>query len=227
MALRLPAGVGVARLGGMRGSVLLCLTLSLVLLVTSGCGLVGGDDDDDGGGNGGDVPEIGELDIEDVPVAPAPEDRPEPVVVPVSQVAGPPTGPVAGSDTYTVQSGDVCSGIATDFGITTGDLEAANEGLDCGALQVGQQLTIPPIAEPDEGDGDGDADGDGADDGDGDDDDGGGSGTYTVVSGDTAGRIADACGITVDELAALNPEVEDISALAVDQVINVPEGCTP
>jgi LysM repeat protein len=199
----------------------LCLTIAAAFLA-SGC-ILGGDDDDDSEGDGEEAAIPGEEDlaIEDVPEAPAPQSRAEPVVIPADQVPGAPSGSAGGEGNYTVVSGDTCGGIAEAHGITTDALIAANDGLDCAALQVGQSLTIPPPPEEEgtegeEGEGEGEAD----------DDTGDGDGTYTVQSGDTGAAIADACGITLDELAELNPDA-DLNSLQVGQEINVPAGCSP
>jgi hypothetical protein len=45
---------------------------------------------------------------------------------------------------YTVREGDTLLGIAIDFGVDLGDLQAANGGIDPRTLQIGQQLIIPP-----------------------------------------------------------------------------------
>jgi hypothetical protein len=37
-----------------------------------------------------------------------------------------------------VKSGDTCNGIANSYGISEPDFEAANPGILCGFLQVGQ-----------------------------------------------------------------------------------------
>jgi LysM repeat protein len=197
----------------------LCLTIAAAFLA-SGC-ILGGDDDDDSEGDGEEAAIPGEEDlaIEDVPEAPAPQSRAEPVVIPADQVPGAPSGSAGGEGNYTVVSGDTCGGIAEAHGITTDALIAANDGLDCAALQVGQSLTIPPPPEEEgtEGEeGEGEADDDTED----------GDGTYTVQSGDTGAAIADACGITLDELAELNPDA-DLNSLQVGQEINVPAGCSP
>jgi LysM repeat protein len=217
----LPTRNGVARLAEMRAA-FLCLTLAVAAFTLSGC-LFGGDDDDDPSGEGDEAAIPGEEDlaIEDVPEAPAPQSRADPIVIAADQVPGAPSGATGGEGNYTIVAGDTCGGIAESNGITVDELIAANSGLDCGALQVGQQLVIPtPADEGEEGEGEGE-------DEEADDDAGGGDGTYTVQSGDTAGAIADACGITVDELAELNPDIDDINTLQVGQVINVPEGCSP
>lgn len=45
---------------------------------------------------------------------------------------------------YTVRPGDTLLGIALDFGLDLAALQAANPGVNPRALQVGQQLIIPP-----------------------------------------------------------------------------------
>ncbi|MPZ23564.1 MAG: LysM peptidoglycan-binding domain-containing protein [Dehalococcoidia bacterium] len=212
----------------MRDRLLLCLALAGALAV-SGCGIVGGDDDDDDGQQSTGSPQVQDLDIESIPEAPASDQRPEPIIVPANQAEVPVVpeggGENGGANTYAVVAGDTCSDIATDAGITIDELIAANAGLDCGALQVDQQLTLPAAgSEEEEADPEGEAiPGPGEED----EEDGGGEGGYTIQEGDTASGIATACGITTDELAALNPDVSDIAALSIGQDINVPAGCSP
>lgn len=45
--------------------------------------------------------------------------------------------------------------------------------------------------------------------------------TYTVQSGDTMGRIAQASGMTLEQLAAKNPQVTNINYITVGQKINL------
>ena len=45
--------------------------------------------------------------------------------------------------------------------------------------------------------------------------------TYSVVAGDTMFGIADKCGVAVDDIIALNPDV-DPASLSIDQVLNMP-----
>jgi LysM repeat protein len=201
----------------------LCLAVAGLALLAAGCGLTGDDDDDDSEGELA-VPGEEELEVGEIPEAPESQQRPEPVIIPASQVQD--TGGVGeGEGVYVVQEGDFCGSIAQEHGITVEELQAANPDLDCDALQVGEELQIPAVEE-EEADDDEAAD-DTADDDTADDDAAGGS-TYTVVAGDTAGAIADACGITVDELATLNgTTVEELNSLEVGQELTVPEGCEP
>jgi LysM repeat protein len=216
----LPDHLAIARLAGMR-RVLLCLTIVVAGFALSGC-IFGGDDDDDPPEDGEEAAIPGEEDlaIEDVPEAPAPQSRAEPIVIAADQVPGAPSGSAGGEGNYTVVSGDTCGGIAESNGITIDALIAANSGLDCAALQVGQQLVVPAAEEPAEGE-----EGEEAADDDADDTEDG-DGTYIVQSGDTGAGIAEACGITLDELAELNPDA-DLNSLQVGQELNVPAGCSP
>ncbi len=45
--------------------------------------------------------------------------------------------------------------------------------------------------------------------------------TYTVVSGDTTFDIADRCGVSADDIIALNPDI-DPASLSIGQVLNMP-----
>jgi len=45
--------------------------------------------------------------------------------------------------------------------------------------------------------------------------------TYTVVSGDTTFGIADKCGVSADDIIALNPDI-DPANLSIGQVLNMP-----
>ena len=45
--------------------------------------------------------------------------------------------------------------------------------------------------------------------------------TYTVVAGDTTFGIADKCGVSADDIIALNPDI-DAASLSIDQVLIMP-----
>lgn len=65
--------------------------------------------------------------------------RPTPTATPT-----PPPAVAAAALVYTVRPGDTLLGIAFDFGLDVGALQAANAGVDARSLQVGQRLIIPP-----------------------------------------------------------------------------------
>jgi LysM repeat protein len=120
--------------------------------------------------------------------------------------------PGAGGGTYTVVSGDTCGSIASQSGISSAELLAANPSINegCTNLQPGQVLAIPGAA--------------------GGGDTGGGTTatpttsaggqTYTIVSGDTCFDIAASYGISVDALVAANNI--DCDALQPGTVVQIP-----
>ncbi|KAJ6455190.1 hypothetical protein C8R45DRAFT_845998 [Mycena sanguinolenta] len=88
------------------------------------------------------------------------------------------------TQTYTVVSGDTCSKIEAQTGVSDATLHTLNPGINSGCtnLQIGQVLCISN----------------------------GGSGcsqTYTVVSGDTCGAIEARFGITDAQLHTQNPSI--------------------
>lgn len=79
------------------------------------------------------------------PSDPTPTPAPTPVITP-----GPTPEPTSRS--YVVQSGDTLSTIAQRFGLTLGQLMAANPSItDPNRIRVGQTLVIPPPGAPDTG----------------------------------------------------------------------------
>ncbi len=138
------------------------------------------------------------------------------------------------SGTYTVKSGDSLSQIAADNGLTLDELLAANPDIeDPNLINVDQVIKIPgssdsaqtsqapqatetnvePLinsnpepaevivgAEPASHN----------------------AQTYTVNSGDTLGQIAADNGVTLDELLAANPNIEDPNIISIGQTINIP-----
>ncbi len=59
--------------------------------------------------------------------------------------AGPTVAPgsLAGDGTYVIKGGDTLGRIATQFGVTLAELQAANPGVDSRKLHVGQKIVIP------------------------------------------------------------------------------------
>jgi LysM repeat protein len=108
------------------------------------------------------------------------------------------------ASTYTVQSGDTLGSIAVLCGTNLSALEQANTQItNFSLIFPGEQINIPsgaviPVT--------------------------GGSGTYTVVSGDTLGRIASNAGVTLAALEAVNPQITNPSLIFVGEVINLPAG---
>lgn len=157
---------------------------------------------------------------------PAPEDGGDPADTPTDETgtetdttgentdttdetAGDPAPP-AGSQSYTVQSGDTLGAIAEQFGVTWNELAAANGITNPDTLAVGDVLVIPEPGTVDVP----------TDDGTGDDpvtDEQ----TYTVQFGDSLYGIGLSFGFTIDELVAYN-NLESPDTLAVGDVILIP-----
>lgn len=129
----------------------------------------------------------------------------------------------AGGKSYTVKSGDTCSQIAADHGVTVDALIKANPTM-CDTLNVGDVMRIPAVAAtPTQTSGGltsnptvratattGPSGGTG------------GSGkTYTVRSGDTCADIAESYGVSIADIIALNGLSADCP-LQVGQEVKIP-----
>ncbi len=114
------------------------------------------------------------------------------------QDPGQPIGPAidrSGLISYTVQSGDNLSRIATYFGISVQTILDANPGVKAANLQVGQTLEILPT-----------------------------SGViYSAKAGDTLSSIASAFGVPQDKITQFNQGV-NFSTLSAGQPIVIPGG---
>lgn len=110
----------------------------------------------------------------------------------------------AGSSPYVIRSGDTFYAIAQRSGITVGQLEAANPGINPNALRVGQAICVPGRA-PGVPRGSCPA----------------GSTPYVIRSGDTLHAIAQRAGVTVNQIVAVNPGINP-NALRIGQTICVP-----
>ena len=110
------------------------------------------------------------------------------------------------ADTYTVQPGDTLSGIAQEYGVSTGVLRILNPSVSSDDLLFAWQvLSIPDNARPNP-------------------DAGEASGVpYTVQSGDTLSGIATVFGVTQAQLLALNPTLEP-NLLFAGAVLILPAG---
>ena len=154
---------------------------------------------------------------------------PAPIVTTTIPATGtlPTPPPIPGAPTtYTAQWGDWLSKIATKFGVTNQDILAANPGLNPNRIYPGQVLNIPapggsvpppipgatptpfgnatavPVPPPS-----------------------GGPTTYTVQRGDWLYAIARKFGITVNQLLAANPGINQ-NFVYPGQVLNIP-GSSP
>ncbi|KAF7354178.1 Carbohydrate-binding module family 5 protein [Mycena venus] len=104
------------------------------------------------------------------------------------------------AQTYTVVSGDTCSGIETTTGVSDSQLHALNPAIDSGCtnLQVGQILCLEAGTGGDPGC----------------------TQTYTVVSGDTCSGIEATTGVSDTQLHALNPAIDSgCTNLSVGQIL--------
>ncbi|KAF5383454.1 hypothetical protein D9757_006109 [Collybiopsis confluens] len=87
---------------------------------------------------------------------------------------------------YTVQQGDICQTIASQFNVTIADLESANPSINSGCtnLAIGEVLCIPAAAACSS------------------------NVTYVVKDGDVCIDIANMFNITFAALEAANPEID-------------------
>ncbi|KAI9828162.1 MAG: hypothetical protein M1832_003689 [Thelocarpon impressellum] len=97
-------------------------------------------------------------------------------------------------------SGDTLNGIAQRNGVTLAALQAANPQVtNPDQIFPGQVIEVPAAS----------------------------GRTYTVVSGDTLGGIAQRFGVTLDALKAANPQITNPDQIFPGQVINIPGGTPP
>ncbi len=154
------------------------------------------------------------------PIAPVVTVTPTQVVVaPTTPVpTSVPSAPSTSPGTYTVQWGDWLNKIATQFGVTTQALIAANPGINPNFITPGQVLNIPsstspgltpvppsnPPTNPPTGN----------------------PSTYTVQRGDWIYALARRFGVSVAALLAANPGINP-NLLYPGQVLTIPSGTTP
>lgn len=121
---------------------------------------------------------------------------PPTVVTPVvPAVVEPPVAPPPAPQTHTVAKGDSFSSIAKKYGTTVKAVAEANPGVDSTKLKIGKTLNIPPATMPGVG---------GTTPPAALSEPGDGSQPYTVKSGDTLSKIAQAHGTTVKALRSAN-----------------------
>ncbi len=111
-----------------------------------------------------------------------------------------------GTFPYTIVAGDTCYALAQRFGTTVTAIQAANPGINCNNLQIGQTIcifiepstvTCPP-----------------------------GSLRYSIQPGDTFGTLAYRFSTTVQAIMAANPGANS-NNLQVGQKICIPVGTVP
>ncbi|MBC8011060.1 MAG: LysM peptidoglycan-binding domain-containing protein [Burkholderiales bacterium] len=127
----------------------------------------------------------------------------------ISPVASTPA-PTSSSATHTVGKGDNLWAIAKKYGITVGELAAANQLAPSATLRLGQQLSVPSRAAAETAAGSSASEA---------------VNTYAVKSGDTLGAIARKQGTTVAALRAANNLSGD--NLRVGQKLVIPGNATP
>ncbi|KAK9746337.1 hypothetical protein K7432_018203 [Basidiobolus ranarum] len=125
-----------------------------------------------------------------------------PSVVPSSSVsptptATPPTACASGTTSYSIKSGDTCSVIATNNGISVEKLLTANPKVKCELLAIGQQICIPQLCQN-------------------------GEKASPVKAGDTCDKIAKSWKVTLDKLLKSNKGI-DCNKLAIGQMICRPK----
>ena len=158
--------------------------------------------------------------------SPAPIQPPTPTAAlpPAPTTAAPPPAPTTAAPassglTYTVQSGDTLAAIADRFNVTVDEIISANNIQNADVISIGQQFVIPTGSGGATGAGTassgastsgatGTTSADGS--------------TYTVASGDTLASIANRFNISLADLLAANPSIENQDVISVDQVLNIP-----
>ena len=156
--------------------------------------------------------------------SPAPPPTPTAALPPASTTAAPPPAPTTAAPassglTYTVQSGDTLAAIADRFNVTVDEIISANNIQNADVISIGQQFVIPTGSGGATGAGTassgastsgatGTTSADGS--------------TYTVASGDTLASIANRFNISLADLLAANPSIENQDVISVDQVLNIP-----
>jgi LysM repeat protein len=123
--------------------------------------------------------------------------------------------PAAGARTHTIASGEYCSTIAEKYGVTVDAIIKANRGInaDCTNLRPGDVIRIPVVTP---------VGGSGGTGGAATRTPAAGGKTYVVQAGDTCSDIADAHGVDVKQLIALNGLSAACDDLDIGQVLRLP-----
>ncbi len=135
----------------------------------------------------------------------------------VSATVAPGTNPTSASaQTYTVQAGDTCAGIAAQFSVSVDAFLKANRTInaDCTNLTPGDAVKIPGASTPATST----AGGGGATP----TPKPGGAKTYVVVAGDTCDGIATSQGVDLQKLIAVNGLDPECRGLQVGQELQLP-----
>ena len=112
---------------------------------------------------------------------------------------------------YTVVRGDTLGRIAAANGMTLDELLALNPDYrsNPNMVRTGAKINVTPTSTEDGGDAEEVVTSTG--------------GSYTVIKGDTLGRIASANGLSLAELLELNPDISNPNLIQVGQTINLGE----
>ncbi|MDP9237316.1 MAG: LysM peptidoglycan-binding domain-containing protein [Chloroflexota bacterium] len=81
------------------------------------------------------------VDLSKVPTATLPASLPEPKII------GGGAAQPGGGSSYTVKAGDTLAGIASRFGVSLEDLQAANPNINGAALSIGQSVRLPAVTD--------------------------------------------------------------------------------
>ena len=101
---------------------------------------------------------------------------------------------------YTIKAGDTLYGLARRYNTTVAAIQKANPGLDPRSLQVGRKICIPSAVPCP------------------------GGSIYVIRAGDTLSAIARTNNITLNQLLAANPQIENPDMISVGQSICIPMG---
>ncbi|HFC11575.1 MAG TPA: LysM peptidoglycan-binding domain-containing protein [Anaerolineae bacterium] len=134
----------------------------------------------------------------------------------ISQALSPQNNIQDGNFNYTVQQGDTLTAIAVRFGSTVAEIADANGLYNANAIYLGQVLSIPNVAAPDEAPA---ATATPAPDS--PDQPAPTYQTHTVGYGDTLSAIASFYGVSLNDLMAVN-EIANVNYIYIGQIINIP-----
>ena len=158
--------------------------------------------------------------ITPLPATPTPTPAPSATSTPSASGTSPAgantaeTNTAAADQDYVVQSGDTLGAIAEQFGVSVEAIAEASGIDDVDLLEVGQTLVIP-----------GEGGAAGGTDSEGDASAAPVSETYVVADGDTLSSIAEAFGVTVDDIVTANG-LSDEDYISIGQELQIQSGAT-